>query len=147
MDPVSHTLVGAAIGETGLKHRSRLALATLLLAANLPDIDVLSFVGGPVTALGFRRGWTHGALAILLLPLALTGLVMLWDRIGRVRDPSLDPVRPKQLVLLAYVGLITHPTLDFMNVYGMRWLMPNVSVTLCGCITCKRCASLCASLP
>ena len=126
MDPVCHTLVGAAIGETGLKHRSRLGLATLVIAANLPDIDVLSLVAGPVTALGFRRGWTHGATAILLLPLALVGLVMLWDRLGRVRHPSLDPVRPKQLVLLAYVGMITHPTLDFMNVYGMRWLMPFV---------------------
>ena len=126
MDPICHTLVGAAIGETGLKQRTRFGLATLLIAANLPDIDVFSLVGEPDTALGFRRGWTHGAPAIVLLPLALAGLVMVWDRIGRARNPSLDPVRPKQLVLLAYVGLLTHPTLDFMNVYGMRWLMPLV---------------------
>ena len=33
-------------------------------------------------------------------------------------------MRSRQLLLLAYLGTVTHPVLDYMNVYGMRWLMP-----------------------
>ncbi len=126
MDNVCHTLVGAALAESGLKHRSRLGYATLLVAANLPDVDVLSLLGGSGVALGFRRGWTHGLPALVVMPIALVGLAILWDRWSRTRTPRLDPIRPTQLLLLAYVGVITHPTLDHLNVYGMRWLMPFV---------------------
>jgi len=41
MDPIAHTLFGAALAESGLKNRSRYATATLLIGANLPDIDVV----------------------------------------------------------------------------------------------------------
>src|SRR5688572_20546197 len=39
MDNVCHTLVGAALGEAGLKQRTRYGNVTLMIAANLPDID------------------------------------------------------------------------------------------------------------
>ncbi len=42
MDPLAHTLFGAALAESGLKRRSRYATATLLIGANLPDIDVVA---------------------------------------------------------------------------------------------------------
>lgn len=126
MDNVCHTLVGAALAESGLKHRSRLGYATLLIAANLPDIDVLSLLGGSGVALGFRRGLTHGLPALVVLPIALAGLVVLWDHWSRFRTKRPDPVRPAQLLLLSYAGVITHPALDYLNVYGMRWLMPLV---------------------
>jgi hypothetical protein len=41
MDNLCHTLVGAALGEAGFKRRTRFASATLMIASNLPDIDVL----------------------------------------------------------------------------------------------------------
>ena len=34
--------VGAALAQTGLKHRTRYGTATLLVGANLPDVDILS---------------------------------------------------------------------------------------------------------
>jgi nucleoside-diphosphate-sugar epimerase len=46
MDPVCHTLAGAAIGEAGLKQRTSLGMATLIVAANLPDVDVLVYATG-----------------------------------------------------------------------------------------------------
>ena len=44
MDNVCHTLVGAAMAEAGLKRHSAYASATLMIAANIPDLDVLVFV-------------------------------------------------------------------------------------------------------
>jgi inner membrane protein len=34
------------------------------------------------------------------------------------------PVVWRQLLLLSAISILTHPTLDWMNSYGMRWLMP-----------------------
>ncbi len=130
MDNICHTFVGAALAEAGLKRRTRYGTATLLIGANLPDVDALSYVwGGGVTALSFRRGWTHGVLALVVLPLVLTGLVLLWNRLlgGKEAKADAPPVRPAQVALLASVSILTHPLLDYMNTYGMRWLMPFVN--------------------
>jgi inner membrane protein len=123
MDPVCHTLVGGALAQTGLKRRTALGAATLLVAANLPDIDVLAYIDGPTTALWFRRGWTHGVLAWLVLPLLLTGVMVAIDRLWRRRRGG-EPARPAALLALAGLGVLTHPVLDLLNTYGIRLLMP-----------------------
>ena len=85
MDPLCHSLVGACLAEAGLGKRTALATATLVIGANLPDVDVFAYFWGPDTALGFRRGWTHGVLALALWPFVLTGIMMAWDRFIRRR--------------------------------------------------------------
>jgi inner membrane protein len=129
MDNLCHTLVGAALAEAGLKRRTRYGMATLLIGANLPDLDVMSFAfGGALTALDFRRGWTHGVLGLVVLPAVLTGLVLLWNRAfgSRTAVDDRPPLRVREVALLATISILTHPILDFMNTYGMRWLMPFV---------------------
>lgn len=124
MDNLTHTLFGAVLGEAGLKRRTALATPVLLIGANLPDIDIVAaFVGH---SLSFRRGWTHGVLAIAVLPLLLTAGLLAWHRLrrGPRGGPVHPPVRPGQLLLLSYVGVLSHPFLDWLNSYGLRWLMP-----------------------
>ncbi|HYG61728.1 MAG TPA: metal-dependent hydrolase [Thermoanaerobaculia bacterium] len=125
MDNLCHTLVGAALGKAGLDRRTPLATATLLIGANLPDVDVLAYLWGPDTALGFRRGWTHGVPALVLWPFVLTGMMLAWDRwVRRRRRPAAPTAIPRELLLLSAVSILTHPFLDWLNNYGMRWLMP-----------------------
>ncbi len=125
MEPLAHTLVGACLGETGLKHRTPLAAATLLVAANLPDVDGACYAVDADLAFGLRRGLTHGVLAMAVLPAALVGLVVLYDRYWRRRRrPELPAVKAGWLLALAYLGLLTHPFLDWLNTYGVRLLMP-----------------------
>lgn len=128
MDPICHTLFGAALGSTGLKHKTRFGSATLILGANLPDIDVMSYCWGETAALEVRRGSTHGILALLTLPVLLAGSMML---LGRAKQPKKkNGVRSgpaldfKWLLALSTLSAISHPVLDFLNVYGVRWLMP-----------------------
>ena len=124
MDPIAHTLVGASLSETRLGRLTHLAAPTLVLAANAPDIDILSLAGGGDFSLGFRRGWTHGVLAMVVLPVVLAGLIVLADRIlARLRHrPPRGRAAP--IIALAYVGTLTHPVLDWLNTYGIRLLMP-----------------------
>src|SRR5688500_10581765 len=111
MDPLAHTLCGAALGEIGLAKR-RLDRIVLIAAANLPDIDVLARFWGEDAERSFRRGWTHGVLAMVVLPLLLASVVWIFDRDRR------------RMFGLACVGVWSHPLLDWLNTYGIRLLMP-----------------------
>src|SRR3712207_1244854 len=127
MDNVCHTLVGAALAEAGLKRRTALGTATLMIGANFPDIDVLAVPLGH--GVDFRRGWTHGVLALLILPVLLTAIMLAWDRVvaghrARRADRQRAPAVASEVLVLSALSILTHPTLDWMNEYGMRWLMP-----------------------
>ena len=88
----------------------------------MPDVDVLGFVNGADAALGFRRGWTHGLPALVILPALLTGFLLLWARVRP--GATARSISPGWLLALSYLAVLTHPTLDWLNVYGIRWLMP-----------------------
>lgn len=125
MDPLTHTCVGAGLSAAGLRRTTALATPTLILAANAPDIDILAGFGAPYLSLAFRRGLTHGVPALLVLPLIVTTLLLGWDRwIRRRRRPDAEPARALPLWTLATLGVWTHPVLDWLNTYGMRWLLP-----------------------
>jgi inner membrane protein len=124
LDNLCHTLVGAAIGEAGLKTRTRFGAAALMVSANIPDLDVLSFLTD-TSPVSFRRGWTHGILAQIVLPIVLTGFVWLFDRFRRARGGEGDrPFHPGWTLLLAFVGIYSHVFLDYLNNYGVRLLTP-----------------------
>lgn len=118
-------MVGAVLGQMGLKRKSGLAMPTLIIAANIPDIDATCTIWGTLS-LEMRRGLTHGPIAMLLLPLLLTGAMILFDRWRRGRRPSDAhiPVSPVWLLLLAYIGTLSHPAMDWLNTYGIRLLEP-----------------------
>lgn len=121
MDNVCHTLVGIALAKAGLERKSGLALPVLAVAANLPDVDVIAVLTGD--GLAFRRGWTHGVLALAVLPVVLVALVALWARYSRSTRLR-DQPRWSWLWVMATLGVATHLLLDWMNSYGVRLLMP-----------------------
>jgi inner membrane protein len=125
LDPIAHTFTGAALAASGLRRTTPLATATLLIGANAPDIDVVSAFGAPFESFAFRRGWTHGVLALAILPLVITALMLLWDRwVRRRENPSAATARAGPILGLAALAVLTHPALDWLNNYGLRWLMP-----------------------
>ena len=126
MDNLTHSLAGWALGQAGLKTKSRKGLAALILGANMPDIDV--FLGwAPWAPLATHRGFTHGIGGVLLMPPILAGLLWLLDRWqarrGAVFRSGL-PMRFGGLVALAYLGTLTHPLLDLQTSYAVQLLAP-----------------------
>ncbi len=107
-------------------NRTALGTVTLLIGVNLPDLDVLAYLDGPAADLQFRRGWTHGVLALAVLPFLLTGAMLLLDRlIRRVKRSGLpSALVPAGILALAVISILSHPILDSLNTYGVRWLMP-----------------------
>ncbi len=128
MDNLTHSLVGALIGQAGLKRRTGLAMPALIIGANIPDLDAACLLWLEGTEhLAVRRGITHGPPALLLLPLALASLLWGFDRWqGRrgTRPGKRLPVGFGWLYALALIGTLSHPALDWTNSYGIRLLEP-----------------------
>ncbi|MBL0925244.1 MAG: metal-dependent hydrolase [Sphingomonadaceae bacterium] len=122
MDNLTHSLVGALIGQMGLKRKTGLAMPTLIIAANIPDIDAVATLLGGHQHLAIRRGITHGPIAMVVLPLLLWAAMLAWDR----WRPSANrlPVHKGWLLTLAYIGCLSHPLFDWFNSYGIRLLEP-----------------------
>jgi inner membrane protein len=126
MDNLTHGLVGALIGQAGLKRKTGLAMPALIIGANLPDIDATCTIYG-LESLAMRRGLTHGPIAWVLLPLVLAGLLWGYDRWQAKRGKRPEgrlPVHFGWLFALSFIACLTHPALDWMNNYGIRFLEP-----------------------
>jgi inner membrane protein len=90
-------------------------LPILLLAANAPDIDILSAAGGSLNYLHYHRHLTHSLAAMPVM--ALLAVVV-------VRVASRKPVHWLGAFLAALIGVASHLLLDFTNSYGIRLWLP-----------------------
>ncbi|WP_298333792.1 metal-dependent hydrolase [uncultured Erythrobacter sp.] len=128
MDNLTHSLVGAVMGQAGLKKKTGLGMPALIIGANLPDVDAACFFWLEGTEhLGFRRGITHGPPALVILPLILAGILWYYDRWQTKRGKRPEgrlPVHFGWLYGLSFLGALSHPLLDWLNVYGVRFWEP-----------------------
>ena len=113
------------MGRAGLNRKTALATATLTLAAEAPDLDVISRFGGSAFGLNHHRGFTHSLLGIPLVAAAVVGLIYLIWRLrgGKIRNPSLPP-RWGVLFAFACLAGLSYLLLDFTNNYGVRPFWP-----------------------
>jgi inner membrane protein len=113
------------MGRAGLNRKTALATLTLTLAAEAPDLDVLSRFRGPAFAFAHHRGFTHSFIGIVLMAAVVVGFVyLIWRLRGRkLKDPNLPP-RWGLLFLYACLAGLTHILLDFTNNYGVRPFWP-----------------------
>jgi inner membrane protein len=115
MENVTHTLTGLLIARAGFDRRFPRAAIVCMLAANAPDIDVVSALGGTAIYLDQHRGFTHGFLAAPLLAALCTLVGRLFVR----KDfPWL------WVFLAALTAGLSHLFLDWTNIYGIRLLAP-----------------------
>jgi inner membrane protein len=125
LEPVTHFLFGACLSRTGLNRHTALATATVTLAAEAPDIDVVGDFKGPVFGFAHHRGFTHSFLGLILVSAATVALIyLIWTLRGRkLNNPDIRP-RWGLLFLFAYLAGLTHILLDFTNNYGVRPFWP-----------------------
>jgi inner membrane protein len=115
MDPLTHTATGLFLSRAGLHRLTPRATPILLLAANAPDVDIVTTAGGSLNYLHYHRHLTHSLLAMPVLAIACVALV---------RGTTRKPVRWLGAFLAALVAVGSHLALDWTNVYGIRLLLP-----------------------
>jgi inner membrane protein len=125
LEPITHFLTGACMGRAGLNRKTALATATVTLAAEAPDLDVLGEFKGRVFGFAHHRGFTHSFVGIAIVSAAVVGFVyLIWHLRGRkLKDPDLPP-RWGLLFGFAYLAGLSHILLDYTNDYGVRPFWP-----------------------
>jgi inner membrane protein len=126
LDPVTHFLTGACLSRAGLNRTTGLATLTMVLATEIPDIDVLWFFGGSVTGFAHHRGFTHTLLGAPVMAAITVGGVYGLYRLLRRRPRRKARLEPRWGLLLVYAlaGVLVHIFQDFTNNYGVRPLAP-----------------------
>ena len=115
MDPLTHTACGVFLGRAGLNRWSPGAAAVLMLAANAPDIDLLTAAGGSLTYLNWHRHFTHSIVAapfLAILPVVVVRLV------------SRKPLAWRGAYFASLLAIASHLLLDYTNIYGIRLFLP-----------------------
>jgi inner membrane protein len=114
MDNVTHVVTGLMLSRAFIDRGVKRTPLMMMLAANAPDIDALSWAGGTLTYLEYHRAHTH-ALAFAPVLALLPWLLVKY--LGRA-----------PLGLREYLGcllaVLSHLMLDCTNVYGIRLLLP-----------------------
>jgi len=141
MEPVTHILTGACLARTGFNRKAAYATLTMAVAAELPDIDTLWSLRGPVEGFEHHRGITHTFLGLPFEAAFLVAAVYGYHRwrVSRAAkrvaalppDPlrttkplNAAPVRWSLLYGLALLALLSHLLLDYTNNYGLRPFFP-----------------------
>lgn len=141
MEPVTHLLTGACLARAGCNRKAAYATAAMVIAAELPDIDTVWSLRGPVEGFAHHRGITHTFLGLPFEAAALVGgifLVHRWrakryaarlasfqgDGQTAIRPLNRAPVRWSALYGFVLLALLSHLLLDYTNNYGVRPLFP-----------------------
>jgi inner membrane protein len=116
LDNLTHSLVGLFLARAGFKRVTAYGTAILVLAANAPDIDVISWFWGRPTWLHWHRNITHSLVGAPFMALLTVAMVALFARKQKINW------RPA--FWIAVLGVASHLILDLTNVYGVRLLLP-----------------------
>jgi len=137
MDPFTHLMTGAVLARSGFNRKAAYATLAMTLAAEVPDLDTLWSIRGPIAAFQHHRGWTHTLLGLLLEAAVVVGAVYLFHRwrlrrsttntealTHRWKASTAAPLRWGLLYGFALIALLSHLLLDWTNNYGLRPFFP-----------------------
>jgi inner membrane protein len=123
-------LTGACMGRSGFNRKSALTTATMVLAAEAADVDVVWSLKGSIAGLQHHRGITHSFVGVPFVAAAVLGLMWLWHRFRHRRNPEKarahggPPIRWGFLYFCALVAALSHLLLDYTTAYGIRLFEP-----------------------
>jgi membrane-bound metal-dependent hydrolase YbcI (DUF457 family) len=127
MDNLTHSLFALTLARTPLSRAGQGTTAALLLASNVPDIDIVTAAGGGASYLTWHRGPSHGPLGAVGLGVLVAAIVWSVQWIRNRRSPPRPEGRAASfmaLVGIAVLGVLCHILMDLPTSYGTRLLSP-----------------------
>ncbi len=125
LDNITHTLFALALSRVRPLGRARLAVPMLVVAANLPDVDVvMRVVKGPAGYLEYHRGITHSFAGLALLSVLLAMLARFAEQRFDPRPDRCGPFALESCFPAIVAGLLSHFVLDYAISYGIRPFLP-----------------------
>jgi membrane-bound metal-dependent hydrolase YbcI (DUF457 family) len=115
MDPLSHSLAGLVLGQTGLKRLTPSAAWIAVIASNAPDFDSIFEPFGDLRHLEWHRHFTHTLFFAPLIGVAAVAIVKYILR---------RPVEWKGASIFATVCCLAHVCCDLLTFRGVRVFLP-----------------------
>lgn len=123
MDNLTHTLTGIALGQAGLKRKTRYAMLALVVGSNLPDLDIVTAARGSINYLNYHRGITHSLVGLTALAALLAATIWLFARKTKPARHG-PPLNVTWLFLVCWIATACHVLMDYTNSYGVRPFLP-----------------------
>ena len=118
MDPVTNALIGWCIARTGIAGDSRPALAAIVAASLVADIDIVHLVGGVDSYIRHGGTWSHSLLGATLLGGACAAGLWALAKRRKVELPV------SRLVMACILASLVHVLLDAAASSGIALLYP-----------------------
>ncbi len=117
MDSITQFALGASIGEAVLGRKAGNRAPVIGgLVATLPDLDSFIPWDDAIASMTYHRSATHSLFVLAALSPLLTWLII-------KIQPILVELR-REIFILVFLALITHPLLDAFTVYGTQLFWP-----------------------
>jgi len=130
MDNLTHSLTGLMLSRAGLNRLTPRASLLLIFAANAPDLDIVSGLGGSARYIDIHRGLLHAwtfAPVLALVPVLFARWSMGWPHWAQRFAGAVEPGAVWswwKAWLVGLIGIASHLLLDWTNNYGIRFGLP-----------------------
>lgn len=127
MGPVTNALTSLALARAGQTRLPRYGMAILVVASVAPDLDYVSYFGGPAAFLRFHRAVLHSVVGAAFVAVVTAVVFLAIDRRrsrGNNRPGAKPPLRFWAALIAAAVGVVAHELLDVASGVGVVLLWP-----------------------
>lgn len=118
MDSLTQITLGAAVGEAVAGHKvGRKAAMYGAFCGLLPDLDIALYpVLDEIQRIEVHRGLSHSFVFAMLVAPAAAYLLQ------RIHKKA--PAGFRDWLMLVFLGIVTHPILDYLTIYGTQLFQP-----------------------
>jgi inner membrane protein len=128
VEPFTHAFTSLAIAQAGGRRLPRFGTTMLIVAGLAPDLDYLSYIGGPEAFLRFHRTALHSLAGAAVTAGAVAAAFCIADRRmppkKNIQVKSKEPLTFKAALATCAVGVAGHILLDIPSGVGVQLLWP-----------------------
>ncbi len=128
MEPFTHAFTSLALGKSAERRLPRFGIAMLVAAGVAPDLDYVSYLGGPGAFFRLHRTLLHslfgGALLACAIACAFYVLDKKWPSSQVAQDKKFPPLTFWPALACSAAGISGHILLDIVSGVGVQLLWP-----------------------
>ncbi|MGA3292911.1 MAG: metal-dependent hydrolase [Candidatus Acidiferrales bacterium] len=124
MEPFTHAFTSLALARAGERRLPRFGTSMMIVAGLAPDLDYVSYLGGPGAFLRFHRTVLHSLAGAAVASCIIAAAFCVLDRKLPPRKAGQAPLRFTAALAACAAGAAGHLLLDLASGVGVQLLWP-----------------------